>query len=229
MLICKIVNFYQLKRFFNNKKKVIKLQHLRYFVAVAQALNFTRAAKKLHTSQPSLSSQIRNLKNCVSVPLLVKNKRKVALTAAKKCFLQNALAILKQAKNAKLQAQKIVQKNKQLTISFVPSAKVNLLPKVLPMFRLKQPNTLIKLVSLITTQQKKKIRRSKLNVGLMRHPVYSPKINYLKLFNKPLVVVLPVNHPLAHKKKITAAQLNSVNFVSTNPAYSSSLAPIVKA
>ena len=85
------------------------------------------------------------------------------------------------------------------------------------------------LVSLITTQQEEKIRRGELDVGLMRHPVYSPEIDYLELFDEPLVVVLPVDHPLAHEKEITAAQLDGVNFVSTDPAYSGSLAPIVKA
>ena len=96
----------------------MELRHLRYFVAVAQALNFTRAAEKLHTSQPSLSSQIRDLENCVGVPLLVRDKRKVALTAAGECFLQDALAILEQAENAKLRARKIVQEDRQLTIGF---------------------------------------------------------------------------------------------------------------
>ncbi|MFR4488493.1 MAG: LysR family transcriptional regulator, partial [Escherichia coli] len=162
----------------------MELRHLRYFVAVAQALNFTRAAEKLHTSQPSLSSQIRDLENCVGVPLLVRDKRKVALTAAGECFLQDALAILEQAENAKLRARKIVQEDRQLTIGFVPSAEVNLLPKVLPMFRLRQPDTLIELVSLITTQQEEKIRRGELDVGLMRHPVYSPEIDYLELFDE---------------------------------------------
>ncbi|MFP1454102.1 DNA-binding transcriptional regulator HcaR [Escherichia coli] len=206
----------------------MELRHLRYFVAVAQALNFTRAAE-LHTSQPSLSSQIRDLENCVGVPLLVRDKRKVALTAAGRMFLQDALAILEQAENAKLRARKIVQEDRQLTIGFVPSAEVNLLPKVLPMFRLRQPDTLIELVSLITTQQEEKIRRGELDVGLMRHPVYSPEIDYLELFDEPLVVVLPVDHPLAHEKEITAAQLDGVNFCHTDPAYSGSLAPIVKA
>lgn len=84
------------------------------------------------------------------------------MTAAGECFLEDALAILEQAENAKLRARKIVQEDRQLTIGFVPSAEVNLLPKVLPMFRLRQPDTLIELVSLITTQQEEKIRRGEL-------------------------------------------------------------------
>ncbi|MCL5518636.1 DNA-binding transcriptional regulator HcaR [Citrobacter cronae] len=206
----------------------MELRHLRYFVAVAQALNFTRAAEKLHTSQPSLSSQIRDLEACVGVPLLVRDKRKVALTAAGECFLQDALVILEQAENAKVRARKTVQEDNHFAIGFVPSAEVNLLPKVLPLFRLKQPDTLIELVSLITTEQEEKILRGELDVGLMRHPVYSPELDYLELIHEPLVVVLPVNHPLANEKAISAQQLHGVNFVSTDPAYSGALAMIVK-
>lgn len=207
----------------------MELRHLRYFVAVAQALNFTRAAEKLHTSQPSLSSQIRDLEACVGVALLVRDKRKVALTAAGECFLQDALAILEQAENAKIRARKVVQEDSHFSIGFVPSAEVNLLPKVLPLFRLKQPETHIELVSLITTEQEEKILRGELDVGLMRHPVYSPEIDYLELIHEPLVVVLPVNHPLAQEKTISARQLDGVNFVSTDPAYSGALAKIVQA
>lgn len=206
----------------------MELRHLRYFVAVAQALNFTRAAEKLHTSQPSLSSQIRDLEACVGVPLLVRDKRKVVLTAAGECFLQDALVILEQAENAKVRARKTGLEDNHFAIGFVPSAEVNLLPKVLPLFRLKQPDTHIELVSLITTEQEEKILRGELDVGLMRHPVYSPELDYLELIHEPLVVVLPVNHPLANEKAISAQQLHGVNFVGTDPAYSGALAMIVK-
>ena len=188
----------------------MELRHLRYFVAVAQALNFTRAAEKLHTSQPSLSSQIRDLETCVGVPLLVRDKRKVALTAAGECFLQDAQAILEQAENAKVRARKTVQEDNHFAIGFVPSAEVNLLPKVLPLFRLKQPDTHIELVSLITTEQEEKILSGELDVGLMRHPVYSPDLDYLELIHEPLVVVLPVNHPLANEQAISAEQLHEI-------------------
>ncbi|PLN72161.1 transcriptional regulator, partial [Klebsiella quasipneumoniae] len=152
----------------------MELRHLRYFVAVAQELNFTRAAEKLHTSQPSLSSQIRDLEQCVGVSLLERDKRKVTLTAAGECFLQDAKAILDQAESAKMRARKIVQHDNHLAIGFVPSAEVNLLPDVLPLFRRKQPNTRVELVSLITTEQEDKIRSGELDIGLMRQPIYSP-------------------------------------------------------
>lgn len=146
----------------------MELRHLRYFVAVAQELNFTRAAEKLHTSQPSLSSQIRDLEQCVGVALLERDKRKVTLTSAGEGFLADALAILEQAENAKMRARKAALDNDHLAIGFVPSAEVNLLPRVLPMLRMRQPETDIELVSLITTQQEEKLRSGELDVGLMR-------------------------------------------------------------
>ncbi len=104
-----------------------------------------------------------------------------------------------------------------------------MLPGVLPLFRRKQPNTRVELVSLITTEQEDKIRSGELDIGLMRHPIYSPEIDYLELLHEPLVVVLPVDHPLAKAEKVSASQLDGVDFVSTDPAYSGALAPIVRA
>lgn len=206
----------------------MELRHLRYFVAVAQELNFTRAAQKLHTSQPSLSSQIRDLEQCVGVSLLERDKRKVTLTAAGACFLADALAILQSAEQAKLRARSAAVQGDRLTIGFVPSAEVNLLPKVLPLLRLRQPLTHIELMSLITTQQEEKLCSGELDVGLMRHPVYSPEIDYLELFREPLAVVMPAGHPLAKEREISAALLSGVNFISTDPAYSGALASIVE-
>lgn len=207
----------------------MELRHLRYFVAVAQALNFTRAAEKLHTSQPSLSSQIRDLEQCVGVSLLERDKRKVTLTAAGECFLQDALSILDSADQAKLRARKAALNNERLTIGFVPSAEVNLLPKVLPMLRLRQPDTHIELASLITTQQEDKLRSGELDVGLMRHPIHGQDIESIELFHEPLVVVLPAGHPLASENCISAQQLHGVDFVTTDPDYSGELSAVVKA
>jgi len=87
----------------------MELRHLRYFVAVAEELNFTRAAEKLHTSQPSLSSQIKDLEHCIGVPLLARNSRQVSLTRAGEVFLQQAINILELSEQAKQLARKAME------------------------------------------------------------------------------------------------------------------------
>lgn len=205
----------------------MELRHLRYFVAVAQALNFTRAAQKLHTSQPSLSSQIRDLEACVGVPLLVRDKRQVTLTAAGECFLEDAQHILMLAEQAKGRARKAMRDDQRLTIGFVPAAEVNVLPHVLPGLRLKQPDTQIELISLMTTLQEEKLLSGELDVGFMRHPIVSGDIEYRVVLNEPLVVVLPAEHPLACQSSLSARQLEGENFISTDPEYSGQLSRIV--
>ncbi|WP_058910122.1 DNA-binding transcriptional regulator HcaR [Entomohabitans teleogrylli] len=206
----------------------MELRHLRYFVAVAQELNFTRAAEKLHTSQPSLSSQIRDLEQSVGVALLERDKRKVALTAAGECFLNDARSILAQSEQAKMRARRAMIADDHLGIGFVPSAEVNLLPKVLPLLRLARPDTTIELVSVVTTEQEEKLRNGELDVGLMRQPVHSPDIEYVEVFHEPLVVVMPAGHPLASETRISPQQLDGVDFISTDPAYSGALSEIVE-
>lgn len=205
----------------------MELRHLRYFVAVAEALNFTRAAQKLHTSQPSLSSQIRDLETCVGAALLVRDKRQVTLTAAGECFLADARHILQLAEQAKARARQAMLSDQRLCIGFVPAAEVNVLPGVLPGLRLKQPDTRIELVSLITTRQEEKILSGELDVGFMRHPIVSRDIDYMVVSRESLAVAMPADHPLAREQSIRAQQLHGVDFISTDPHYSGQLSAIV--
>ncbi|MGU0015903.1 LysR substrate-binding domain-containing protein [Escherichia coli] len=144
-------------------------------------------------SPPSLSSQIRDLENCVGVPLLVRDKRKVALTAAGECFSGRA-GNPRTSGKCQITAENCSGRQ---TINHWLCAigGSEFTAKSITDVSSRQPDTLIELVSLITTQQEEKIRRGELDVGLMRHPVYSPEIDYLELFDEPLVVVLPVDHP----------------------------------
>lgn len=205
----------------------MELRHLRYFVAVAQELNFTRAARRLHTSQPSLSSQIRDLETCVGATLLERDKRQVTLTAAGERFLQDAQAILALAEQARLRARKVMEQEARLVIGFVPSAEVNVLPHVLPGLRLKQPDTRIELLSLMTTQQEEKLLSGELDVGFMRHPIVSADIDYSVVFNEPLEVVMPADHPLVAEPFVSTQQLNGQDFISTDAAFSGELCQLV--
>ncbi|WP_337263417.1 MULTISPECIES: DNA-binding transcriptional regulator HcaR [unclassified Serratia (in: enterobacteria)] len=201
----------------------MELRHLRYFVAVAEELNFTRAAEKLHTSQPSLSSQIKDLEQCIGVPLLARNNRQVSLTRAGEVFLPQAITILDLSEQAKQLARKAMEEQARLTIGFVPCAEVNILPEVLPQLRQRLPASCIELVSLITTQQEEKLLKGEIDVGFMRRPIVSNQLNYRVVYHEPLMVVMHVNHPLSQEPLLTPQHLDGENFISTDPAHSGAL------
>ncbi len=144
---------------------------------MAQALNFTRAAEKLYTSQPSLSSQIRDLENCVGVPLLVRIAQS-RVTAAGECFLQERAGNPRTSGKCQITGAENCSEDRQLTIWLCAIGGNEFTAKSITDVSSRQPDTLIELVSLITTQQEEKIRRGELDIGLMRHPVYSPEIDF---------------------------------------------------
>lgn len=207
----------------------MELRHLRYFVAVAEELNFTRAAEKLHTSQPSLSSQIKDLEGCIGVPLLIRNNRQVSLTRAGEVFLHQAINILELSEQAKQLARKAMEEQVRLIIGFVPCAEVNILPDVLPQLRLRLPASSIELVSIITTQQEEKLLKGEIDVGFMRHPIVSNQLNYRVVYREPLMVMMPINHPLSKESQLEPHHLDGENFISTDPAHSGALYQIVTA
>lgn len=207
----------------------MELRHLRYFVAVAEELNFTRAAEKLHTSQPSLSSQIKDLEHCIGVPLLARNNRQVSLTRAGEVFFQQATHILALSEQAKHLARKAMEQQVRLTIGFVPCAEVNILPDVLPPLRQQLPAAHIELVSLITTQQEEKLLKGEIDVGFMRRPITSNQLSYRVVYREPLMVVMHVNHPLSQETQLSPQHLHGENFISTDPAHSGALYQMVEA
>ena len=118
----------------------MELRHLRYFVAVAEELNFTRAAQRLNTAQPSLSQQIKHLEADVGVPLLDRSKRHVALTAGGKVFLAEAREILARVERAGQRAAHAQQgKSTELVIGVVPAAEIKILPKLIPLVEQQLP------------------------------------------------------------------------------------------
>jgi len=114
----------------------MELRHLRYFVAVAEELHFRRAAERLHMSQPPLSQQIRALEEEVGAPLLLRNQRKVELTAAGAAFYARAREILAAVEDAALEARR-VQRGEvgRLAVGFVGSAMYSFVPELLRAFR----------------------------------------------------------------------------------------------
>ena len=110
----------------------MELRHLHYFIAVAEELHFSRAAERLHISQPPLSQQIRSFEDELGVKLFERTKRQVQLTEAGKVFLERSYMVLAQLEQAIAVTQRIGRGEVgQLAIGFVGSATYTVLPDIL--------------------------------------------------------------------------------------------------
>ena len=192
----------------------MELRHLRYFITVAEELNFSKAALKLYTAQPSLSQQIKDLEEDVGVKLLNRTKRKVELTEEGAVFLEQARLTLAQADKAVAMARQVSQaKQKMLRIGFVPVAEMKIFPFVLPNLRVQNPELKIELLSLNNTEQMKMIKKGELDITFTRHNINSDEIESQFVLREPLIFILPKDHPLAKYERIPVKALNGIDFI----------------
>ena len=183
-------------------------RYLRYFIAVAEELSFTRAAERLHTVQPSLSQQIRRLEEIVGVRLFDREKHHLHLTEAGRIFLQESRAILNSADRAiQLARQAARAEAGYVTIGFIPGVEGKIFPRILPIMGVKYPDIELSLRSLTSPQQLDALHNREINIGFMRGPIDDTEIASETALCEKLVVVLPSNHPLARLKRVPVASL----------------------
>jgi LysR family hca operon transcriptional activator len=155
----------------------MELRHLRYFVAVAEELNFTRAAARLHTSQPSLSQQIRQLEAAVGVALLERSRHHVALTSAGRIFLREAKDILGRIEHAgRLARQASDGRAGNLSIGTFPAADVRILPALRPLIARRLPHLRMVLHSKYAVEPMTGLLRGTLDAAFMRGPIESGEL-----------------------------------------------------
>ena len=192
----------------------MELRHLRYFITVAEELNFSKAALKLYTAQPSLSQQIKDLEEDVGVKLLNRTKRKVELTEEGAVFLEQARLTLAQADKAIAMARQVSQaKQQMLRIGFVPVAEMKIFPYVLPNLRVQNPDLKIELLSLNNTEQMKLLKKGELDLTFTRYNFNSDEIESQFVIREPLIFILPKDHPLAKYDRIPVKALNGIDFI----------------
>ncbi len=192
----------------------MELRHLRYFVTVAEELNFSKAALKLYTAQPSLSQQIKDLEEDVGVQLLYRTKRKVELTEEGAVFLEQARLTLAQAEKAVAMARQVFKAKQQLLrIGFVPVAEMKIFPYVLPNLRVQNPELKIELLSLNNTEQMRGIKKGDLDITFTRHNFHNEEIESKFVLREPLIFLLPKDHPLAKYERIPVKALNGIDFI----------------
>lgn len=207
----------------------MELRHLRYFVAVAEELNFTKAAQRMCTVQPSLSQQIKDLEHEVGVQLLVRTNRKVELTAEGQAFLKQALLSLEHAEHAIEDARKVAKKNDlQLNIGFVPVAEMKVFPYIMPNIRAQFPDVNIHFHSQTDSDQLKSLKKGELDIAFTRYVDDSPELEFVQIFSEPLTLIVPKDSPVAAQKSISIKSFNQQKFIISDEGASPQLHKIIQ-
>ena len=196
----------------------MELRHLRYFIAVAEEGSLTVAAeKRLHTAQPSLSRQIRDLEYEVGVPLLTRSVHGVELTPAGRAFLDHARLALTQAEAATQAARRAAQPAKPaFAIGFLTGQEVEWLPFATSLLRDELLNIEIRVSSDHSTMLADALERGKLDIAFMRRE-QKPDLAYKLVAKEPLVAILPSDHPLAAREAIDPHDLTGETFIGISP------------
>lgn len=189
----------------------MELRHLRYFIAVAEELSFTRAAAQLHTAQPSLSQQIRQLEKDIGVKLLDRSRHHVALTNAGRIFLQQARDILGRVDYASRLARQAAEGHAgELSVGTFPSADVRILPALRPMLAERLPDLRLILHSKYAVEPLSGLKSGTLDVAFIRNPDDSTGLELIELLREEIVMVLPAHHALARRKKVPVKSLDDL-------------------
>jgi LysR family hca operon transcriptional activator len=203
----------------------MELRHLRYFVAIAESGSFTTAAtQKLHTSQPSLSRQIRELEAEVGAQLLIRSTHGIELTSAGRAFLDHARIALAQAEAGREAARKAARPTKPtFALGFLTGQEMGWLPEAINVLRDEFPNTEVTVLSQNSPWLAEALTRGKLDLAFMRAEPDMPDLAYKFVAKERFVAILPRDHRLALFDEIDPREFSGEKFMTV-----SSVAPTVK-
>src|SRR3984893_15620762 len=204
----------------------MELRHLRYFIAVAEAGSLTVAAQQtLHTSQPSLSRQIRNLEDEVGAQLLTRRARGIELTPAGRAFLEHARSALSQVEAATEAARRVAHPAQPcFSMGFLTGHGLRWLHATSRTLRHELPNIDVMISSQYSPPLADAILKGTVDAAFLRREQGVPELAFRPLVKEPLVVVLPSDHRLAKRKAIDPGDLVDETFVGV-----SHTAPVLRA
>ncbi|WP_395404940.1 LysR family transcriptional regulator [Pseudoduganella sp. UC29_106] len=179
----------------------MEIRHLRYFLAVAEEKNFTRAAQRLFIAQPPLSRQIQQLEEELGVPLFEKGSRPLRLTEAGKFFQVHAQNMLEKLADMKTMTQRVGKIGQTLSIGYVASTLYGLLPEIVRLFREANQGVHITFHEMTTMEQMRGLKDGSIDVGFGRVVLEDPSIRRILLREERLIVALPLGHRLAEQER----------------------------
>lgn len=210
----------------------MELRHLRYFVAVAEELNFTRAAQRLHLGQPPLSMQIRDLEQEIGTALFERTKRRVALTEAGRRFLAHAREILARTQQATEEAQRAGRGEiGRLRVGFTSSLPyTSTLADVVSTYRRDYPDVELVLREMFSVEQFTAISRGDIDVGFVRFCGLEVPAGVAtrEIGGDPLRIVVNAAHPLADREIVSLVELRDEGFIAYPPGTGTGLPAICR-
>jgi len=191
----------------------MELHQLRYFVAVAETGNFTRASERSNVTQPSLSQQIINLEQELSHKLFHRLGRKAVLTEAGSVFLERARRILFEVDDSTRELQDSPGLERKITVGAITTLAPYLMPQLLALCRTRLPHLQVNLREDFRPDLTKAVLDGELDLAIVSLPVKDPRISVEPLFDETLLLVVGKPHPLASKPEVTTEDLVDQTFV----------------
>jgi DNA-binding transcriptional LysR family regulator len=182
----------------------MELRHLRYFVAVAEERNFTRAAQRLNIAQPPLSRQIQQLEETLGVQLLERNSRPLKLTETGKFFYSHAAQLIAQTSELESMTRRVGNIERSLSVGFVGSTLYGMLPKIIRRFRDENPTVELSLHEMSTMDQLRALKDGHIDVGFGRIRNEDANIRRVILREEKMIVALAQGHALSVLKPVLA-------------------------
>lgn len=199
----------------------MNLRSLRYFVAVAEELHFTKAAARLHISQPPLSRHIQNLERALNSKLLKRTRRRVELTASGALLYRHAISIIEALQQAVDDVRRSERgETGRIVIGFFIGATYRLLPDILRVFRTQVPNAELALRELTIAQVPEALAAGTVDVGFLRPPVSNPLLQTRLLLREPFMLAVAAHSRFSRMRQVSLAELSQEPFVMFQPGVS---------
>lgn len=196
----------------------MNFRQLYYFTVLAQELSFTRAAQRLHISQPPLSRQIAELEASLNVKLFMRSSRRVELTDAGHAFLQDVQAVFSRLQNAAQRAQSIEQGLEgRIDVGLSGSHFMGPLPAFMERFSREYPKVVVALTEMVPADQINALIERRIDVNISRVPTEDSLLQSIPLWRDPVVVAMLKGHPLSAHQIVSIGQLKGERLVALQP------------
>lgn len=200
-----------------NKQRSVELRHLRYFVAVAETENVSRAALHLHISQPAVSRQVRDLEDEIGLPLLTRLGKSVRLTDAGRVFLNEARAILSGTNEAVVKTRIVGGKREtELQVGDFPLAAARIMPRLLRNYQKAMPNVQVKLHDWPVEKEIAAVRDGRLQLAIIIPPLTGNmrrELRFQELITSRVCLAVSCNHPFAQRKAVSLTEAAREPFI----------------